>query len=90
VASFPQVVRILAHNTDSIFLDISYDSDGYDHGYEWTREDLLTLQQHWHAAKHLLRTLHRTVAKLNTYPQAWPIIFACWETMCRSHARTTA
>lgn len=90
IRTFPDVIRILAHDTGSIFLDISYDYDMPDPGYTWTREDILTLQRQWRLATRLLRTMQRTVTQLKARPQAWSVIFACWDMICQSHRRTTS
>lgn len=90
ISAFPQVVQILAHNTGTAFLDLSYDYEMPDHGYTWTQEDILALQRQWRTARRLLRDMHRTVDQLKARPQAWSVIFACWDRICRSHRRTSS
>lgn len=90
IAAFPQVVQILAHSTESIFLDISYDWECPDHGYTWTRKNILELHRQWRLAQRLLGTMNRTVTQLQARPQAWSVIFACWDTICQSHRRTAS
>jgi len=89
ISRFPQVVQILAHNTDCVFMDLSYDYDMPDHGYTWTREDILALQRQWRIARRLLRDMQRTVDQLTARPQAWSVIFACWEKTCQAYRRTS-
>ena len=89
IATFPQMVQILGHDTGSMFLDVSYDWDYQQYDYTWTRKDILELQRQWRLATRLLRTMQRTVAQLQTRPQAWSVIFACWEATCQ-HTRTSS
>lgn len=90
IRTFPDVIRILAHDTGSIFLDISYDYDMPDPGYTWTRKNILELHRQWRLAQRLLGTMHRTVTQLQARPQSWSVIFACWDTICQSHRRTAS
>lgn len=89
VRDFPIALRIMAHETDSIFLDISYDWEGPPLDYTWTPETITNLTEQWNTAKRLLRTLKTVEQKLEQHPHYWSTIFTCWDSMCTQSKKGT-
>lgn len=83
IRHYPLLFSTLAHNTDSIFLDASYDTGDWDHEFVWSIEDVQTLKFHWTRAKTILKTNANTIKALSDCPLLWNTIFRCWTEMCR-------
>lgn len=82
VKNFPTLLRILAHDTDCIFLDVSYDWDPYQADYTWHPKDIATLTAQWKIGQRLHRLWKRTDEQFTQQPELWRTVFQCWEHMC--------
>jgi hypothetical protein len=88
VSDFPTILRIMHHDTGTLFLDISYAYEAPDHGYTWTKQDIQDLTDQWKRAKQLTGTWIRTAKRLDAQPRHWQTIFSCWQQMCEHDTRT--
>ena len=83
VKHFPTLLKILAHETGCLFLDVSYDWDGMQDHYTWNPDDIATLTAQWNTGKQLHRLWLQTDRQFTAQPAQWRTVFHCWEEMCR-------
>ncbi|MEK7761629.1 MAG: hypothetical protein AAB433_08625, partial [Nitrospirota bacterium] len=69
VSDFPTILRIMYHDTGTLFLDISYCNEVPDHGYTWTKQDIHDLTEQWTRAQQLTKTWIRTAKRLDAQPR---------------------
>lgn len=91
VSDFPTILQIVAHDTPSIFLNISFCYEVPEQGYYWTNpEDIQDLTSQWKVARQLMHTWIRTAKRLEATPRHWGTIFSCWQRMCKHETRTAS
>ena len=83
IRNFWLLFETLAHDTGSIFLDISYDSGGCEHDYQWDKATVESLHQQWIRTKTITRTNAATIRAFDRAPASWNTLFRCWADMCR-------